>query len=178
MTPTQQEKLEVLTTLKNAIDAHRSNWKDRRRASNGPDTPEYKRANIALAAILNAEKYVDNKLTSMFDHGPIPPWASHASNGRFDEIGAQLATRDGRRHGNAVVVEITFSIERGLLVFAVTDAGNNIGGRTLEEMEASFYPPRWVMDKRELKRFLQVIDQHSEGDPREGFKKNNQQDAQ
>lgn len=71
---------------------------------------------------------------------PLPEWAVRRSDGNFMEVGAQLATRDGRRLGNAYVDEI-----RGpQLATVVTDMGSRLT-LTLRELEELFHPPSYVM---------------------------------
>jgi len=70
---------------------------------------------------------------------PLPEWATgHTTD--YRAIGAQLATRDGRRVGNAVVIECDRERDRATVV---TDAGSLM---TLahDELDELFHRPRWV----------------------------------
>jgi hypothetical protein len=82
---------------------------------------------------------------------PLPPWASSHNEGDYTHIGASLATRDGRNHGNAFVdMRINETIDVGgfegfreIVVYLVkTEAGNSMR-LTLNEMQRMFYPPKW-----------------------------------
>ena len=55
---------------------------------------------------------------------PLPGWAERRSDGNYMELGAQLATRDGRRFGNAYVDAIQQHNTLGQLAVVVTDIGN------------------------------------------------------
>lgn len=85
----------------------------------------------------------------MFDdmEGPLPHWATGRTNGQL-RIGAQLCTRDGRRTGNAVVLDMTYGALTDppqRLFVVVTDAGTP-AYLTEDEVMAMFYPPEYVMD--------------------------------
>lgn len=69
---------------------------------------------------------------------PLPKWAAKRSDGDYMEPGAQLATRDGRRCGNAYVDAVCNRF--GPLATVVTDMGN-VFHMSLSELEAAFYPP-------------------------------------
>lgn len=79
--------------------------------------------------------------------GDLPPtWAVKLSNGV--EIGSQLATKDGRRCGNAVVLEIDIEATDAFMtsVWEVgTDAGN-VMRLTNYEIDEMFYPPVFCME--------------------------------
>lgn len=69
----------------------------------------------------------------------LPAWATGIAAGY--DVGAQLATRDGRRAGNAVIsagptTEGTFEV--------VTDVGTHLR-LSAAEIEELFHPPRWTM---------------------------------
>jgi len=72
-----------------------------------------------------------------------PPWATGGARG-YLEVGAQLSTRDGRRIGNAVVLEVMPSC-KGASARIWTDAGNDL---VLNEAELDelFHEPEWLMD--------------------------------
>lgn len=79
--------------------------------------------------------------------GDLPPtWAVKFSNGV--EVGSQLATRDGRVCGNAVVLGIDIEGTAALMtrVWEVgTDAGNVLR-LTNYEIDEMFYPPVFCME--------------------------------
>lgn len=75
---------------------------------------------------------------------PLPEWAGKRSDGNYMEPGAQLATRDGRRTGNAYVDRIDNHDSLGPLAVVVTDMGNTFRMTPMELNEA-FYPPAYVM---------------------------------
>jgi hypothetical protein len=75
----------------------------------------------------------------------LPPWAERRI--RKDEDGylvplAQLMTRDGRRHGNAVLAKVEHLTE--WVCTAVTDMGNVLVFNRAE-LEEGFHPPVFVM---------------------------------
>jgi hypothetical protein len=71
---------------------------------------------------------------------PLPPWALRLSDGNYMEVGAQLATRNGRKIGNAVVSSIADNIAT-----VTTDRGS-IVRLYPSELAEMFYPPRYIMD--------------------------------
>lgn len=75
---------------------------------------------------------------------PLPEWAVRSSDGNYMEPGAQLATRDGRRLGNAYVDDIQQHDSLGQLAVVVTDMGNTFR-MTIREIEEAFYQPAYVM---------------------------------
>ena len=78
-----------------------------------------------------------------FDDPRLPPWATGKTDGTLC-VGAQLATRDGRRIGNACITLRAHAF--GVVVWGVlTDAGS-FAHLTGSEIAEAFYPPRWVMD--------------------------------
>ena len=88
----------------------------------------------------------------------LPEWAIGLAYGEF-VLGAQLATRDGRRTGNAHIIAsgyvrfASLDIPDYLLYTVLTDAGNEFKMNE-EELSDSFYPPYWVSDVEEvIKRF-------------------------
>ncbi|WP_040579609.1 hypothetical protein [Methylobacter tundripaludum] len=90
--------------------------------------------------------------THNFNDYPLPEWAEKLSDGAYMEIGAQLATRDGRRCGNAYVDEIASHKTLGEVATVITDMGNRIT-MTESEMESAFYPPTYVMKIIEARRW-------------------------
>lgn len=81
---------------------------------------------------------------------PLPEWAERASDGEYTEVGAQLATRDGRRLGNAYVDAVDIVGELGYLVTVITDMGN-VCHMTLRELQEAFYPPQYMMNIEEAR---------------------------
>lgn len=57
---------------------------------------------------------------------PLPEWAEKRSDGNYMEPGAQLATRDGRRIGNAYVDRIEQSEKGASIAVVVTDMGSTL----------------------------------------------------
>lgn len=94
--------------------------------------------------------------------GPMPEYAVGLNLSGNAVIGSQLHTRDGRRVGNAYVVDIEYrddptdisDISVGMPIFlCVTDAGNSLK-LTVEEVDSLFYISNLVADPLEvLKRF-------------------------
>lgn len=84
-------------------------------------------------------------------HGPLPPWAIGYAKGEY-VLGAQLPTRDGRRCGNAHIIDQSVEPVHGQTVFQIlTDAGSDM--RLLaSEIYELFYPPVWVSDVGEVIR--------------------------
>ncbi len=76
---------------------------------------------------------------------PLPAWAARRSlTGDHMEIGAQLSTRDGRRMGNAVVMNVRQG-DDGPLASVITDIGNDLEMSEAELKEA-FYAPTLIME--------------------------------
>lgn len=88
------------------------------------------------------------------DDFPLPDWAERKSDGNYMEVGAQLCTRDGRRIGNAKVVEIdNFGwaldhVNPGPLATVVSDMGNRVEFNEAA-LESYFYPPEYIMKVEE-----------------------------
>lgn len=74
---------------------------------------------------------------------PIPPWASGPANGEYMQLNAQLATRDGRRIGNAYVLHIDMQNGKPSAKI-ITDAGAPYS-MTETELKEFFFPPVWVL---------------------------------
>lgn len=76
-------------------------------------------------------------------HPNQPPWATGVARG-YLEVGAQLCTRDGRRIGNAVVLQVMPSC-KGASARLWTDACTDL---VLNEAELAelFHEPEWLMD--------------------------------
>lgn len=80
---------------------------------------------------------------------PMPPWAIGAAGGAF-ALGAHLATRDGRRTGNAHIIDLGFEAGR-LLATVLTDAGSTMK-LSAGELAEFFHPPEWISNVDEVKR--------------------------
>lgn len=78
------------------------------------------------------------------DDFPLPHWAVCRSHGKYMEEGAQLATRDGRRFGNAYVDRIEPHDKLGQVAVVITDMGS-VMRMTVSELEEGFYPPVYIM---------------------------------
>ncbi|MCB1865792.1 MAG: hypothetical protein KDG50_10200 [Chromatiales bacterium] len=76
---------------------------------------------------------------------PAPSWSIGIAT-RYEEIGAHLCTRDGRKIGNAVVISNPSSIGgENAHVKILTEAGNICLMGTYE-LQKLFYRPKWLMD--------------------------------
>lgn len=78
---------------------------------------------------------------------PLPHWATRRAHGELC-VGAQLCTRDGRKTGNAVIVDVTqgsLTDPPRPIYVVITDSGTRLillGS----EVEWLYYPPEYVMD--------------------------------
>jgi len=74
----------------------------------------------------------------------LPRWAvaAHPAAPAPLQVGAALATKDGRRFGNALVF-YTDGAEAAPLFNIITDMGNTLT-LTQEELDEGFYRPSWV----------------------------------
>lgn len=86
---------------------------------------------------------------ALFDE-PLPLWALGRLDGEYMTAGAGLATRDGRRMGNAFVYELEEHFALGTVAIVITDMGNEFK-MTERELREAFYPPIWLMDCEEAK---------------------------
>lgn len=86
------------------------------------------------------------------NHDMLPDWATSATHGEL-VLGAQLPTKDGRKVGNAHIVDIRPGcLGTGKEYYTVlTDAGSRIH-LTRVEIGELFYPPTWVSDVAEVER--------------------------
>jgi hypothetical protein len=92
----------------------------------------------------------------------LPHWAIGTTNGEL-VLGAQLPTRDGRRCGNAHIVDITPPTDwsQGSCIYTVlTDAGTQLK-LTAAEIVRLYYQPRWVSDVNEVLHKFKDRDQPS-----------------
>ncbi len=69
-----------------------------------------------------------------------PPWSIGFAQSYLD-IGAVLATRDGRTIGNVTVLAVEPHDRFGFVVKLVTDAGNDV---TMREVRTAFHQPKWI----------------------------------
>lgn len=81
---------------------------------------------------------------------PIPEWAVRKAYGILN-IGAQLPTRDGRRVGNAHIIDVMCKTAPQFhdAYTVLTDAGNRFV-MTAEEIADAFWPPVWIADIGEV----------------------------
>jgi hypothetical protein len=83
---------------------------------------------------------------------PIPEWADRLSDGNRMVVGTQLCTRDGRRVGNAVVVDdkrvLVLGEQTLPLIKVVTDKGNSLNLTESEAIEL-FHDPIYVMKEED-----------------------------
>jgi len=85
--------------------------------------------------------------------GPLPEWAVGRAKGEL-VLGAQLPTRDGRRCGNAHIVDryTTMLLDKAQFIWVVlTDAGTTMR-LTDGEVAELFHPPVWVSDVNDVWR--------------------------
>lgn len=80
-------------------------------------------------------------MTQQIYEEPLPEWAEQKSMGKYMQVRAQLLTRDGRKCGNAVVVEVLKGEE---FARVLTDSGN-VMTLNLQEMVSLFYEPKYIM---------------------------------
>lgn len=80
--------------------------------------------------------------------GPLPHWANGHSGGQY-LVGAQLPTRDGRRTGNAHIIESNLDSNGCEIFTCITDAGNQIE-MTERELITQFHEPTWMSDVDEI----------------------------
>ncbi|MNO13214.1 hypothetical protein D3C76_28430 [compost metagenome] len=90
-------------------------------------------------------------------HGPLPDWAIGRNWGYSLVPGAQLCTKDGRRTGNAHVIDLGKGIAAGPVFvpsfLILTDAGSK-AELTTKEIEDQFHIGDWISDVQDvLKKF-------------------------
>lgn len=78
-----------------------------------------------------------------------PKWAIKRAAGL--EVGAQLPTRDGRKTGNAHIINITPAPRgrMGLNYHILTDAGNTLM-MSEAEIHVQYYEPEWIGDVNDI----------------------------
>lgn len=72
----------------------------------------------------------------------LPSWATSKASD-YMEVGACLPTRDGRRCGNATVLELVSADQ--MYARVITDAGNKLT-LTRNELEELFHEPKYITD--------------------------------
>jgi hypothetical protein len=83
---------------------------------------------------------------------PLPEWAIAELDGSCLPPGAQLPTKDGRRTGNAHVIEvIPGALGVPTLFRVLTDAGTEMK-LTVNEVDELFHRPRWQSDVGDVER--------------------------
>lgn len=90
----------------------------------------------------------------------LPHWAERYANGEYLQVGAQLATKDGRYTGNGVVTGIKFVENVGkrdvTVVTVITDMGNSVQFSP-EQLLNQFHPPEFIMKHEEvLSKYVNV----------------------
>lgn len=106
-------------------------------------------------------------LEAMYDEAVqryyLPSWASEALDGEWVQF-AQLATKDGRRMGNALILNVypvTWEGKEVDLHTIITDFGN-ILELTEHELETLFHPPKWKMKANRVSHRIKFITSYSE----------------
>jgi hypothetical protein len=84
--------------------------------------------------------------------GPLPYWAIARVDDEY-VLGTHLPTRDGRRCGNAHIIDIVDDKQPlGTLEFwCLTDAGTELR-LTASELRELFHDPEWVSDVERVKQ--------------------------
>ena len=80
--------------------------------------------------------------------GPMPLWADKYLAGEL-ELYAQIATKDGRRFGNGVIIEVieeTYLDVTSVVYVILTDFGNQIA-LSAEQVERYYFPAEFRMRK-------------------------------
>lgn len=145
--------LEAPATITKEIYAglqQQAEWMDRDRACGQDAVDGFDERQKLLDEIMEASPWtmhpdfglVSKSLVAEYE-AQLPPWAIGKAKG-FDDIGAQLCTKDGRKMGNAIVVGTKTAINMDALVI-ITDAGNMLT-LTERELRESFHEPVWLLD--------------------------------
>lgn len=94
----------------------------------------------------------EEELHAFLDHPMMPSWAIRKSNGDY-EMGTQLPTKDGRKIGNAHIINIgpAFWNDQVLIYTCLTDAGTELRF-VREELIELFHVPAWVSDVPDVLR--------------------------
>lgn len=93
----------------------------------------------------------------------LPDWADKKLTGEWVQY-AQLATRDGRRMGNAVILAVDTVVWGDTPVelhLIITDFGNTLR-MTEGELATQFYPPIWRMRANRVSHRIKHITNYSE----------------
>lgn len=80
--------------------------------------------------------------------GPLPHWADKHVAGKLERY-VQLSTRDGRRFGNGIIVQVHiehYGVEEVVFYVILTDFGNRVV-LVEKDIERYFFPPEWRMHK-------------------------------
>lgn len=86
----------------------------------------------------------------------LPDWAFAENLTQELVMGAQLCTKDGRKIGNAHIVQIVLGCLGGKIYCILTDAGTPVP-LSESEVHELFYVGRWISDPDEVvKRFGRV----------------------
>lgn len=85
---------------------------------------------------------------------PLPEWAC-AYNLFEIRTGAVLATRDGRRHGNATIIDEVEQQGNTFYVVA-TDVGN-VMHFTAKEILSGFYPSQYIRSETSMEELLALV---------------------
>lgn len=86
--------------------------------------------------------------TAPLGQGPLPLWADKHLGGEY-ELYAQLATRDGRRFGNGIIIEVqdeTYNDVAHRVFVILTDFGNRVA-LSESQVERLFHYPEFRMRK-------------------------------
>lgn len=89
--------------------------------------------------------------------GQLPDWAIDWNWGYELVPGAQLLTKDGRRHGNAHILRVEGKAPDERIdpyderrFYCITDAGSCINALSAAELENSFWIGEWISDSKTL----------------------------
>ena len=110
------------------------------------------------AAVLNEKQAQRAMYEFEQSFGPVPDWAVARNFGYELVPGAKLCTRDGRRTGNAHIIN-SYTADQ-VYYNCLTDAGNKFT-LTTEELETAFTIGDWISD---LACVLRDFDRNGEFD--------------
>ena len=147
MTPKEQELRGALANLQGQVEQMRDMFDDEDKT---------------IAEAMQAADFALYEFSTEDLGELLPDWAACQAFGQWVP-NAQLCTRDGRKVGNAVLIqwhEKSYPSQGVTLRLAqvTTDAGNTLN-LTLSELDHLFYPPRWVMAER-LPQHDRTLAQH------------------
>ena len=118
-----------------------------------PKDPEFHFVNFDRDFVVNRLK---RNITEILEAmPPLPEWAC-AYNLFEIRTGAVLATRDGRRHGNATIIN---EVEQNGDTYYVvaTDVGN-IMYSNAKEILSGFYPSQYIRSEASMEELLALVD--------------------